>query len=71
MLCPCSIKPEILGQFVWWGRQESNLQPVDYEPNALTIELRPLRLRFNTVLRSQGLVEFPQPCLSAYPIRQM
>ncbi len=29
---------------VWWGRQESNLQPVDYEPNALTIELRPRHL---------------------------
>ena len=26
-----------------WGRQESNLQPSDYEPPALTIELRPRR----------------------------
>ena len=23
----------------WWAWQDSNLQPVDYEPNALTIEL--------------------------------
>ena len=23
----------------WWAGQDSNLQPVDYEPNALTVEL--------------------------------
>ena len=27
----------------WWARQDSNLQPVDYEPNALTVELRALQ----------------------------
>lgn len=26
---------------VWWGRQDSNLQPECYEHSALTIELRP------------------------------
>lgn len=24
----------------WWARQDSNLQPLDYESTALTIELR-------------------------------
>jgi hypothetical protein len=27
---------------VWWARQDSNLEPIDYEPIALTIELRAL-----------------------------
>jgi hypothetical protein len=31
------------GQTGWWVRQDSNLQPNDYEPFALTIELRTLR----------------------------
>ena len=28
---------------IWWARQESNLQPRDYESPALTIELRARR----------------------------
>ena len=24
----------------WWAREDSNLQPIDYEPTALTVELR-------------------------------
>jgi hypothetical protein len=30
-------KKKIVG---WWAWEDSNLQPVDYEPNALTIELQ-------------------------------
>ncbi len=26
-----------------WARQDSNLQPIDYEPTALTVELQALR----------------------------
>ena len=28
----------------WWAWEDSNLQPVDYEPNALTIELQARRV---------------------------
>jgi len=33
-----------------WGRQDSNLQPSDYEPPALTVELHP---RWRRRMRSE------------------
>lgn len=27
-------------EYSWWARQDSNLQPIGYEPTALTIELQ-------------------------------
>ena len=35
-----------MGREVWWAWEDSNLQPVDYEPNALTIELQARRVDF-------------------------
>jgi hypothetical protein len=29
--------------WIWWGNLDSNQEPADYEPDALTIELLPLR----------------------------
>jgi hypothetical protein len=42
----------------WWAWEDSNLQPVDYEPNALTIELQARRVdSYDTATgeASQGL----------------
>ena len=52
----------------WWARQDSNLGPIDYEPTALTAELR--ALPFYTVLCPQGLVELLHAGLSAFMIWQ-
>jgi hypothetical protein len=30
----------------WWAREDSNLQPVDYEPNALPLSYAPLEPDF-------------------------
>jgi hypothetical protein len=35
----------IRNNFLWWAREDSNLQPSGYEPLALTIELRARRRR--------------------------
>jgi hypothetical protein len=29
-------------ELIWWARQDLNLEPADYEPDALTVELRAL-----------------------------
>ena len=34
----------------WWAREDSNLQPIDYEPTALTVELRARLLLLAAVL---------------------
>jgi hypothetical protein len=47
-----------LGGGEWWAWEDSNLQPVDYEPNALTIELQARRVEsYDTATgeASQGL----------------
>lgn len=47
----------------WWAWEDSNLQPIDYEPTALTIELQALveiLLRFAAVLLPQLLGQHPQ-----------
>jgi hypothetical protein len=31
--------------FCWWGRTDSNREPSDYEPPALTVELHPRLIR--------------------------
>ena len=40
---------------LWWGQKDLNLQPSDYEPGALTIELCPLPS--NTVLCFERLLK--------------
>lgn len=42
----CDDGPGLSGdEQVWWARQDSNLQPIGYEPTALTIELQAPRKR--------------------------
>jgi hypothetical protein len=39
-----SVKKQRGTERKWWAWEDSNLQPVDYEPNALTIELQARRV---------------------------
>jgi hypothetical protein len=45
----------------WWARQDSNLGPIDYEPTALTAELRARTSFYSKGCRSSDLIRTQPP----------
>ncbi len=53
----------------WWTRLDSNQEPADYEPDALTVELRVRRLlHLDFILLLQHVAQLSQTALTSRPI---